>query len=120
MELVKILVISLFLTLFIEVVLALVLGIRKRQEIMLVALVNIVTNPVVVFCYSILGYVISNHMISWNPILRNPWMIKIILEIFAVLCEAFYYKRYSKTIKHPFWLSLFLNGASFGIGCFID
>lgn len=119
MEFLKILVVSLLLTLFLEVTFAWVLGIRKRKDVLLVILVNIVTNPVVVFSYSFLVYVIPYQVISSNPILGNAWMIKFLLETFAVWCETFYYKRYLKSTKHPFWLSLFLNGVSFGIGCYI-
>ena len=101
------LLLSLVLTILIEVPLAALIGIRKKKDLRLVLLVNIVTNPVVVLSYNTLVLVT----------LWNLWWIKAVLEVLAVACEAWYYKRYGTEIKHPIGLAVLLNVISFGIGC---
>lgn len=104
---IKYLLLSLVLTIVIEVPLAALIGIRKKKDLLLVLLVNIVTNPVVVLSYYTLARVTS-----WNL-----WGIKAVLEVLAIACEAWYYDRYGTKIKHPIGIAVLLNAISFGIGC---
>lgn len=105
--LIKYLLLSLMATITIEVVCALLIGIRKKKDVLLVVLVNLVTNPAVVFSYYFLAM----------ATLWNLWCIKAVLEVLAVGVEALYYKRYGIKIKHPIGTAVLLNGISFGMGC---
>ena len=49
------LIISLFLTIIIELIISLILGIRKRNDIYVVILVNICTNPVIVYIANLIS-----------------------------------------------------------------
>ena len=108
-KLINYLLLSLVLTIVIEVVCSILIGIRKKKDVLLVVLVNMVTNPAVVFTYYFLSLIT----------LWNLWCIKVVLEILAVVCEALYYKRYGIDMKHPIGYAILLNGISFGIGCLI-
>ena len=107
-----ILVRCLLLTIIIELIVALILSVRDKKDILNVILVNVLTNPVVVMTQIIL-YVKFGHNIEMIGI--------IILEISAFLIEGFIYK---KTLKYdainPFLLSLLLNASSFFIGELIN
>ena len=59
----KSLTISLFLTIVIELTASLVLGIRNKEDIYVVILVNICTNPIVVFIANCLILIGSNKLI---------------------------------------------------------
>lgn len=101
--------VSLVLTLLLEEGFALLSGIRHRKDLLLVCLVNIVTNPAVVLCYHI-----ATSYTSWSPVL-----ITAILEISAFLAEGLYYKAYAMCIDHPFRFSALANTFSFCIGLVI-
>ncbi len=102
--------ISLGLTLVLEEGFALLCGIRHRKDLLLVCLVNIVTNPVVVLCYHVTGI-----YTSWSPLL-----VTAILEVSAFIVEGLHYKAYAVSIGHPFRFSAFANAFSFGIGLMIN
>lgn len=102
--------ISLGLTIVIELLFALIIGIRNRKDLLLVVLVNILTNPPVVFIYYLLYF-----YTAWSGML-----VKIPLEILAVLVEGYYYKSFGKEFRRPFLFSLFANTISFGIGILIN
>ena len=100
------------LTIVMELVLALIFGVRNKKDIVTVILVQIVTNPIVVtvpyLIYLYLGY--------------NQYLISIyVLEVLAVLVEGFIY---FKTLKYrkvnPFLLALLLNLFSFFVGELIN
>ena len=95
-------------TIIIELIIALICGIRDKKDIVNVILVNIMTNPIVVSL----------------PILillfYGRTMYKIVfysLEVITVIAEGFVY---FKTLKYkkinPFLLSLILNIGSYFIG----
>lgn len=98
----------LLLTIIIEVVIALVLEVKTKKDILTVVLVNILTNPVVVsvpvFIYIKLGY--------------NAEIVSLILlEIITVFVEGYiYYKRLVYKKINVFILSLILNFMSYNIG----
>lgn len=97
---------SLLVTILLEELLAWLFGMHQKKNLLLVLLVNVLTNPLVVICY----------YLGISFIQCNSWYIKLVLEGMAVICEALYYQRYGEQIKHPWFLSILLNGFSFGSG----
>lgn len=107
------LIISLFLTIIIELSISLILGIRKKNDIYIVILVNICTNPVVVCIANFLMIIGSNRLI-YN-------IIVIIMEIVVIFVEYIMYKKYLKDYKKsPFLLSLINNSTSYLTGVIIN
>ena len=100
--------ISLLLTLVFETGFFFLIRKRDKKDLLLLVLVNILTNPLVVLLY-------------WLTVLR--WevnsVIIIPLEVFAVLTEGFYYRKYGLHFKHPYLFSLAANAFSFGAGLLI-
>lgn len=97
-------------TILLELVLALILGIRSKKDILNIILVNVMTNPIVVsVSIAILFY--------FGLKIRNISLI--FLELFAVLSEGFIYKNLEYKKINPFILSLILNACSFFIGLLI-
>lgn len=105
--------ISLLLTLVIEILIGLIWGMRNGRQILLVILVNILTNPCVNFL-NLCGKSLWNFGIGWQ----------IVLEIAAAVAEAGIYVIFSKkdgwNIRHPVLLSVCANAVSYGIGCIIS
>ena len=101
---------SLALTLVLEAGFFLLVGKRDKKDLLLLLLVNILTNPVVV-----LSFWLTTRYTGWNPVL-----VIIPLELFAVLTEGYYYKKYGQSFKHPFLFSLAANAFSFGVGQLIQ
>ena len=102
--------ISLFLTVVFETVFFFITGKRVKKDLLLVILVNVLTNPVVVLLY-------------WLSVLYTDWnrtLVKIPLEIFAVLTEWYYYKKYGQTFKRPFVFSVTANAFSFTVGVLLQ
>ena len=80
------------------------------RDLLLVILVNIVTNPVVVLLY-------------WLTMVYTNWNIVIVviaLELFAVLFEGCYYKNYGMAFKKPYLFSAAANMFSFWTGMLIQ
>jgi len=102
--------ISLALTVLFEVGFFFIVGKRNRKDLLLVVLVNTLTNPIVVLLYWIMSY-----NTNWNTTL-----VIAPLEVFAVLTEGFIYGRYAKSIKRPFLFSLGANTFSFTLGLIIQ
>ena len=106
--------IGLALTRTVELTLAFVMKIRSRRELAVIALANVLTNPVVNYCYYWAIYLFGS---------RSGYTILVIaaLEIAAVVTEYLIYRpllsfqRFGK-LK----LSLLLNGASFAAGLLIS
>ena len=108
--LIKSLVISLVLTIIFEITFFFVLGKRNKKDLLLVILVNVITNPVVVLLF-------------WLAALYTDWnrtLVYIPLELFAVLTEGYYYKKYGMEFKRPFLFSLAANAVSFGAGLLLQ
>ena len=105
-----ILAVSLLLTLVFEEGFALVWGLRGKRELGLVALVNILTNPVVV-----LLYYTATGPLRWNAI-----PVTVVLEASAVLAEWRCYRAFSDQVKRPFLFALLINLFSYGAGCVIN
>jgi hypothetical protein len=97
--------ISLALTLALELLFAVASG-KRGKDLALVALVNIVTNPAVVLVYFLASAYTALH----------PVLVTAVLEIMAVLTEAYYYHRYGNCFLRPLLFSLGANAFSYGIG----
>ena len=95
--------ISFILTIIIEAGLALITGLKKK-DLLLVVLVNIITNPAVIIIYLLLPY---------------P-AVTFITESVAVIIEAAYYRRFGVKIKKPYLFSLSANVLSYIIGLVIN
>lgn len=95
---------SLCVTLLLESAAALALGIRQRRDLLLVILVNVLTNPVVVLTLSLFLFA------GRTP----PWYLVLALEAAAVAVEALLYRsRLEYRRIHPLLLSLILNSISY-------
>ena len=103
---------NLILTVIIEVILALIIGIRNKKDIIIVILVNLFTNPFV----TIIPFIFNIYCgIMYKKISL------IILEILIVLLEGYIYKKsLIKNKPNPYILSLILNVASYGVGFIIN
>ncbi len=106
LELLYSLSVSLMLTIILEVGFLFCCGIREKKDVMLLILVNIITNPLVVIIY----FLVLRYS-DWNKI-----VIVILLELFAILTEGYYFRTYGKTFRRPLLLALGANMFSFCIG----
>ena len=106
MELLYSLGMSLFLTLVLELCTGYLCGIRGKKDFVLLALVNILTNPFVVMSYYLVIH--YSHM--------NRLAIVGILELGAILTEGYYFRTYGRTFTHPMLFALCANLFSFSIG----
>ncbi len=96
-------------TIVLELLFALICGLRNREDLKLIVLVNCVTNPPVAFIY---GFFFSLDTYWWAELLM--------LELAAVTIEALYYKRYALTIKRYWLFSLGANAFSYTVGHIIS
>ena len=97
--------ISLGLTLLIELPIGFAMGMREKKHILLMILINVLTNPAAV-------------LLCWLGVAQIP------VEIAVFLVEAGIYYWFSKdegfTIKHPILLALFANLISWTSGILIQ
>lgn len=98
------LVLSLILTWLLELAFAFLLGIRRSKDLLLILLVNLITNPAVVYLALTFRYFLPS------------WFLIPLLESLAIGVEALYYRNYALTIRHPWLFSLAVNVFSYGIG----
>lgn len=104
---------SLLLTLTVELFLAFALGVRHGKDLFIVALVNLLTNPVVNYCSYWAIYFFTARSVC-------TVLIMLALELSAVFVEFLIYRRlltYDRIGKLK--LSFLLNGASFLMGVLI-
>ena len=100
-----IMLVSLTLTIIIEVIAAIILKVNKSKDILNIILANILTNPLLV---SITYYIRITH----DELTKNIFLA--VFEILAILIEGYLYKKYLTYKKlNPFFLSLVLNASSF-------
>ncbi len=78
---------------------------RNRQDLLLVALLNLATNPATVFLDFLFRYRF------FSPV---AWII--LLEGVVWLTESLVYRKCLRQKTNPFFFSFVLNGASYGIG----
>ena len=101
------LIVCLILTLVLEEVTALIVGVRKGFDLTVILFSNLLTNPVVVFSGMLLA--------SFTEIPRPAYVI--VLELATYITEALIYRKLLFTKKpSPFLLSLILNSVSFFVG----
>ena len=105
-----VLAVSLLLTLALEEGFALLWGLRGKRELTVVALVNVLTNPVVV-----LSYYTCVGLFGWSAL----W-VTAALETAAIVVEWLYYHCCSRQLKLPFLFALLANTFSYGVGCVIN
>ena len=104
--------VCLSLTIIIEVLIALILGVRAKKDILNVVLVNVVTNPIVV-TVPYLIYILFNYDIYKYSIY--------ILEVLAFITEGLIYLKVLDYKKiNPILLSAVLNLSSYGFGLLMD
>ena len=104
------LIISLAITLLLETGFFFLVGKRNKKDLLLVIMVNVLTNPAVVLLY-------------WLSVLYtdiNSTAVKAVLELLAILIEGYYYRRYAQDFKRPFLFSFAANVFSFTIGVLIQ
>lgn len=105
----KVLAVSLLLTVALEGVFGLAWGLRGRRELGLMVLVNCLTNPpVVLFYHTAVG------LWHWDSV-----PVTLVLEAAAVLVEWRCWRALSEQVKRPFLFALLCNGFSYGMGCLI-
>lgn len=103
------LLISLALTLVLELLFAFVWGVRGK-DLLLAVLVNILTNPFVV----LLNFICTVYTAL------PPWLMKAVPEVLAVMAEWIIYRRFSQGIKKPLLFSVSVNAFSFFGGVLIN
>lgn len=106
-------IVSLVLTLIIEVGFALIFKVRGKIDIAVVFLANIITNPVIVTIENLL-WTIDNYSLM----ISLSFIFWVILEIAVILVEGYIYNKLRVKSKYsPYKLSLILNSISilFGI-----
>lgn len=103
---------SLLITLGIEGLMSVILGIRKKSDFIMVMLVNVLTNPIVVSFSFLAGFYFG---------LTANIITLIVLELAALACEGFIY---SKTLSfkkiNPYLFSFILNVSSYFLGQVIN
>jgi hypothetical protein len=107
--------VSLFLTILLEIGFYLFAGKlftnkSDKKDLLLVALVNVLTNPAVTLLYGLTAL-----YTTWNTVI-----VLIPLELFAVFTEGYYYKKYSGNFLRPYLFSTAANIFSFGTGMLIQ
>ncbi len=103
---------SLVCTLVIEIILAIILRVRKKSDLLIIALANVMTNPLVVSLGFLSGFFFGT---------KVRIICMIFLELFAFVSEAVVYKFALNQKKlNPFLLSLLLNAASYLSGILIN
>jgi hypothetical protein len=102
------LIISLILTIIIELTICLLIGIRGKENIKVVICANVCTNPVVVYISNIIQLFNDGYLYI---------SVVLVLEILAVIVEFFIYKKFLNFKKFsPIIISLLCNSISFGTG----
>ena len=108
--LLKSLAISLALTIILEAAFFLLSGKRNKKDLLLIILVNVLTNPVVVLVY-------------WLVLVYSFWNVYVIqlpLEVIAVVAEGYCFKKYGQEFKRPFLFAIAVNAFSYGTGILLQ
>ena len=109
-ELLTSLAFSLVATLVLEAAFFWLTGKRNRRDLVLLVLVNLLTNPALVLLL---------HLIYWFTNL-NYLVATVVLELIAVAVEGLYYKKFGQEFKYPFLFSLAANAFSCTIGILLQ
>ncbi len=101
---------SLLLTLIIELTVSCLFGINKREDILLILAANILTNPAVVTASFVLKRTIYASVYYWQ----------IPFEAAVVIVECLLYRKFGKSIKRPLAYSAAANAISYSAGVLIS
>jgi hypothetical protein len=102
--------VSLILTIALEAGFFFLVGKRNKKDLLLLVLVNVLTNPIVVSSY-------------WMAVLYTRWnrvAVTTLLELFAVSTEGFLYKKHGQDFGCPYLFSFAANAFSFGMGVLLQ
>lgn len=86
---------------------------RKVYDLVVVALINVITNPVVNYVH--LLYIRLNPNYGFER-----YILIAVLEMLVVLVEWKLFENFIEKIQHPFWFALGINAFSFGIGSLLQ
>lgn len=105
---------ALVLTLLIEIPVGMLCGLRSRREIGAVALVNLITNPLLNYIVFVLAISYSGPY-AWRPGLY--WGIVVFLEVLVVIAEwRLLLWALGGSSRKLLLTSVLMNAASFGVG----
>lgn len=108
MTLPYIMILCLSVTEIIEIIVALLIKIRDKKDLLNVFLVNVLTNPILISTSYLIFIKYGN---------TSKKIYEIIMEVFIFLVEGMIYKKYLKYNKiNGFCVSLILNFASYFMG----
>ena len=106
---------TLLLTLIIELTAAFLLKVRDKYELLYIAIINGITNPLVNLIYVVIIY-----LFSLEPGSLYRYIVVFILETLVWFTEYRFFIKTLKNLKIPTAIfSLILNAASFVIGLFV-
>lgn len=106
------LIVSLFLTVIIELVVSLIIGIRGKEDLKVVFLANVITNPIVVFTANCVSF-LNNEVLYY--------VVVFILELLAIIVEFIIFKKFLNfKKKSPLFISCINNIISFSLGVVIS
>lgn len=110
MEMILNLYLALIMTLIIELGMALILKVRDKLDLLYIALINCITNPILnIILVLIVSFFVKNNIVFY--------IIVIIFEIIVVFVEYLFYKNRLKYNRISLLLfSFILNASSFGLG----
>jgi hypothetical protein len=99
-------------TIAVELAVAAVLGLRSRRQLALVAWMNVLTNPLLVYAYSVVLLVSGS-----RPSATVPVLVLAVLEI-AVVVTEWGLMRWALALpsRRALWLSVAMNASSFAVG----
>lgn len=102
---------TLILTIFIEIVSVLIIGLKNKELLTNILLVNILTNPT-------LNFILEHTYFNFENIL---WLYIILLELIVVIFEWLFLKFRLKSKNLPFFkIAFIINATSFLIGLLIS
>ena len=107
-DLILLLIKTLSLTIIIELIVAIILGIKDKKDILNIILINCVTNPIINYLMLVVYYFIKNNIIIY--------MFIFVFESLVVICEYYYFKKYLIYNRNKLLLSFILNISSFLFG----
>lgn len=103
---------SLFLTIVFETIIGFICGIRGKYNFLVLALINAITNPVIV-------YIINVVLIFCK--INVAVIVTLILEVIVFLVEGRMFKRFLDYNKmNKYLLAFIINALSFSIGTIIN
>lgn len=103
--------ISLVLTVVVEIILSVIVGIREKKILYAIVCMNFLTNPIVVCLTNLLRLYIGEKMALVGLL---------IMETLVVFVEGYFLKKECIELKKPYILAGYLNILSFLIGILIS